>query len=87
MILQKTIKVGTLVRTIDVYTSPEQGCVAVCYSKCSKTFTDIGDLEEYLSEISDKINAEMQEIHFRNAELNAFLKGNGFIPLPDNKVM
>jgi len=33
------------------------------------------------------LSAEMEQIDFRNAEINSFLKGYGFIALPNNKVM
>ena len=87
MILQKTIKVGTCVRTLDVYTSPDQGSVTVKFSNRCKSFTDIGELYEHLEDISSKIIEELEGVDLRNAEINAFLKGYGFIALPNNKVI
>jgi len=87
MILQKTIKVGNLTRTIDVYTSPDQGCVAVKYSNVCKSFTDIVKLNDYLTDIVAEITAELNTIENRNAELNAYLKGFGFFSISNNVVV
>jgi len=81
MILQKTIKVGNLTRTIDVYTSPDQGGVAVKYNNISKSFTDIVKLDDYLTDIVAEITAELNKINNRNVELNAYLKGFGFFSI------
>ena len=86
MILQKTIKVGNLVRTIDVYTSPEQGCVAVKYNNISKAFTDIVKLDDYLLDIVASVVSEMNAIENRNAELNAYLKGFGFFAISNEVI-
>lgn len=86
MILQRTIKVGNLVWHIDVHTCPEHGSVAVKYNNISKAFTDIAKLDDYLLDIVASVVSEMNEIENRNAELNAYLKGFGFVALSNEVI-
>lgn len=86
MILQRTIKVGNLVRHIDVHTCPEHGSVAVKYNNISRQFTDIAKLDDYLLDIVCRVFSEMNEIENRNTELNAYLKGLGFVALSNEVI-
>ena len=60
--------------------------MAVKYNNISRQFTDIAKLDDYLLDIVCRVFSEMNEIENRNTELNAYLKGLGFVALSNEVI-